>query len=180
MIFQLLFIRNSLTILLFFILENWTKTLSTILKILDFDCSFVYVSSSGKENFRNGRKRWKKLEDSSIPVRDTCAPVRVLFSRVYFARPLRQINIHDSGGNYVRQLPTLRRWNIDGARPELGQIEMNDTSTYTYTCTNAGRAFELYQADRPMPAAHDPLIYIMSHEYVSLTWLAYRYLWLPE
>lgn len=44
------------------------KTLSTILKI-DFDCSFVYVSSSGKENFWNGRKRKrKKLEDSSIPV----------------------------------------------------------------------------------------------------------------
>ena len=130
------------------------------------------------KNFLNGRKLdEKKLEDSSIRVRDICSPV-VLFSRVHFARPLRQINIHDSGGNYVRQLPTLRRWNIDGARPELGQIEMNDTSTYTYT--NACRAFELYQADRPMPAVRDPLIYIMSHEYVSPTWLAYRYLWLPE
>lgn len=141
--------------------------------------SCTYHRQERKEKWKIfGTKAVEELEDSSISVRDTCAPVRVLFSRVHFARPLRQINIHDSGGNYVRQLPTLRRWNIDGARPELGQIEMNDTSTYVYE--DAGRAFELYRADRPMPAAHDPLIYIMSHGYVSPTWLAYRYLWLPE
>lgn len=85
-------------------------------------------------------------------VRDTCTSSS-LFERVHFARPLRQINIHDSGGNYVRQLPTLRRWNIDGARPELGQIEMNDTSTYV--CRPSFRALSSRSANARRPWSTD-------------------------
>lgn len=88
-------------------MRTFSKT-PTLFVLIPGNCSVILEAQRTGQRKRN---RWGV--ESSIPVARTCSSL----SGVHFARPLRQINIHDSAGNYVRQLPTLRRWNIDGARP---------------------------------------------------------------